>query len=289
MPEYLKAFYDFGEESVDRRKKEEEALQKSGGHDDQGRKDFFHYIFNTTDETGNPVYSTSELYAEANLLIIAGSDTTSTTLVGFMFYITRNPKAYAKIVEEIRTTFKSADDIKMGTTLSSCKYLQACVDETLRLAPPGVGEMPREVLPGGLELNGNLIPKGVHVGVTTWSINHNEKSFGDPWAFRPERWIEDPNTGVTADDVAHAKASYFPFSIGVGNCVGQKLALSELLITIAKTLHRMDVRLAPGDTVGAGSAKLSWGLRDEGHVVFKEYYLSIRDGPTVEFCRRTTL
>lgn len=223
------------------------------------------------------------------MLVVGGSDTTATTIAGFWFYITRHPTAYARLVEEIRTTFKSADDIKMGATLSSCKYLQACIDEALRLAPPGVGELPREVLRGGLELNGNVIPEGVQVGVTVWSINHNQESFGDPWVFRPERYIEDSKTGVSADDVAHAKGSFFPFSIGAGNCVGQKLAMWELLITIGKTLHRMDVRLSPGDTLGAGSPELGWGSRDKGHVVFKDYYLSLRNGPMVEFRKRTAL
>lgn len=152
------------EGNVTQRRQEEEILKSSGTEDGQGRKDMFHYLFNATDESGMPGYTTDELNAEANLLIIAGSDTTATTMIGFWFYTTRYPRVYDKLVEEIRTTFKSSDDIQIGTPLSSCKYLQACIDEALRVAPAGVGEMAREVLPGGLNIEGTQIPEGSHVG-----------------------------------------------------------------------------------------------------------------------------
>lgn len=288
LPKNVKKYYDFVETNVTQRRKEEEILQKSGAEESQGRKDMFHYLFNATDDAGNAGYSTDELNAEANLLIIAGSDTTATTLVGFWFYLARYPRVYNKLVEEIRTAFKSADDIQIGKTLSSCKYLHACIDEALRVAPAGVGELAREVLPGGLDIEGNHIPEGVHVGVTSWSIMHSQECFGDPWVFRPERWIADPRTGVTTEDVARARTAFNPFTIGQANCVGQKLAMEELLITMAKTLYRMDVRLVPGNTLGGGDPELGWGLRDKDQIKLKDAYISIRTGPMVQFRKRVT-
>lgn len=286
-PKNVKDFNDFVEKSVIRRREEEERVKKSGDSKSEGRKDMFHYLFNTTDDKGNPAYSVDELNAEANLLIIAGSDTTSTIISGFWFYLTRHPRAYGKIVEEIRTTFKSADDIKMGPALISCKYLQACVNEALRLSPAGLAELSRVVLPGGLDVDGHHIPEGIYVGVATWVIMHSEE-FGDPWVYRPERWIPDSETGVTTEDVSRAQACFNPFTIGQGNCVGQKLAMGELLITAAKTLHRMDVRLAPGDTLGAGSPERGWGMRRKDHVTLKDAFIAVRDGPMLQFRRRTT-
>jgi len=155
--------------SVERRIGEEEAYKRdTTGHNNR-RKDMFHYLFNTTDDAGNPAYSLDELKAEANLLIIAGSDTTATTLAGFWFYITGNSRVYDKLVNELRTSFKSADDIRMDT-ISSCQYLRACINESLRAVPAGVGELAREVLPGGLEIDGFRIPEGTHVGCDTWAM-----------------------------------------------------------------------------------------------------------------------
>jgi cytochrome P450 len=183
-------FYKFVDESVIRRRGEEENLQRSGADESQGRKDMFHYLFKTTDDAGNPAYSVDELNAEANLLIIGGSDTTSTIMSGFWFYLTRHPRVYDKLVEEIRTTFKSADDIKTGPALISCKYLHACVDESLRLSPAETSELAREVLPGGLDIAGHHIPEGTHVGVAIWTFMHNQEFCGDPWVYRPERWTQ---------------------------------------------------------------------------------------------------
>lgn len=287
-PKNVRDFYAFVEESVFKRREEEESLKRSGADESQGRKDMFHYLFKTTDNAGNPAYSVDELNAEAMLLIIAGSDTTSTTLSGFWFYLTRHPRVYSKLVEEIRTTFKSADDIQTGPALTSCKYLQACVNETLRLSPAGLSELARDVLPGGLDIEGQHIPEGTHVGVATWVMMHHEECYGDPWVYRPERWIPDSVTGVTAEDVAKAQSSFNPFTIGQGKCAGQKLAMGELLITTAKTLHRMDVRLAPGDTLGAGALELGWGMRRKDHITLKDAYIAVRDGPIVQFRRRTT-
>ncbi|KFY98846.1 hypothetical protein V500_01542 [Pseudogymnoascus sp. VKM F-4518 (FW-2643)] len=287
-PKNVKDYYAFVDQSVIKRRGEEESLEMSGADKSQGRKDLLHYLFKTTDDAGNPAYSVDELNAEANMLIIGGSDTTSTILSGFWFYLTRHPRVYAKLVEEIRTTFKSADDIKTGPALISCKYLQACVEETMRLSPAGVSELAREVLPGGLDIAGHHIPEGIHVGVATWVIMHNEEFYGDAWVYRPERWIPDSVTGVTAEDVARAQSCFNPFTIGQYNCVGQKLAMVELLITTAKTLHRMDVRLAHGDTLGAGALELGWGMRSKDHVALKDAYISLKDGPMLQFRRRTT-
>ncbi|OBT55407.1 hypothetical protein VE04_04708 [Pseudogymnoascus sp. 24MN13] len=285
-PKNVKDYYKFVDESVAKRRREEENLERSGADESQGRKDMFHYLFKATDDAGNPAYSVDELNSEANLLIIGGSDTTSTIMTGFWFYLTRHPRVYDKLVKEIRTTFKSADDIKTGPALISCKYLLACVDETLRLSPAGTSELAREVLPGGLDIAGHLIPEGTHVGVATWTIMHNQEFYGDPWVYRPERWLTDSATGVTTEDVARAQSCFNPFTIGQGNCVGQKFAMGELLITFAKTLHRMDVRLAPGDTLGAGAIELGWGMRSKDHITLKDAYISIKDGPMLQFRRR---
>lgn len=270
------------EASVKQRAKEEAALQKLGL---QGkRKDMFHYLFNATDDVGNPGYSTHELYAEANLLIITGSDTTATTMVGFWFYLLRNPKVYAKLVDEIRTVFSSADEIELGAKLTSCVYLRASIDESLRMAPIGCCELPRIVLSGGLNIGDSHTPEGVHVGVNAWSISHNQKLFKDPWVFRPERWIS--TTDGTEEEVSRLRNSFCPFSMGQYNCVGQKLAMSEMMVTFAKTLFRMDVRLLPRDVTGGGREELGWKGRDGGHIVFRDAHISIRDGPVVQFRRR---
>lgn len=268
------------------RSKLEADLQKSGEDQDM-RRDIFHYLYQAKDpETGQPAYSRDELLAEANLLIIAGSNTTSISLCGFFFYITHYPRVYAKLVKHIRSTFASVDEIVEGRKLSSCQYLRACLDEAMRLTPAGPSELSRTILPGGLEVDGEIFPEGVNVGTGGWSNGHNHENYGDSNIYRPERWIVDEANGITADSIAHIKSCFHPFSSGPGNCVGQNLAILEMLLVIARTLYRMDVRLAPGSTLGEGAPELGWGRRDKNQYQLDDAYISVRHGPMVQFRKR---
>ena len=286
-PKDVRQFYEFVEGSVAERSKLEQELQNQESEEREVRKDMFHYLFQAKDpNTGAPAYTHPELETEAGLLIIAGSDTTAVTICGVFFYITRNPWVYSKLTNEIRSTFKSIDEIQGGSTLSSCRYLRACIDETLRISPAGTSELQREVLPGGQKVDGENIPEGVLIGTSAWSLHHNEEYFLDAYLYRPERWIADDKTGVTAEDVAHARSCWYPFSAGPSNCVGKNLAILELMIAIARTLYQMDIRLPPGNTLGEGAPHLGWGRRNRNMFQLKDAYVTLRDGPMVQFKKR---
>lgn len=273
--------------SVLKRSREEEA-QSLGLDEESARKDMFHYLFNAkVPQTGGPAYSSDELNAEANLLIIAGADTTSIALCSTFFYLSRNAQAYNKVVREIRDTFTSVEEIEGGPKLSSCQYLRACVDEAMRMTPAGPSELIREVLPGGIEVDGKYIPEGTMVGIPHWATLRSEKIYGDPSTYRPERWIVDEAGGVTKEDVELAQSAFHPFSMGVGNCVGQKLAILELLITVGRTLYRLDVRPAPRTIVGQDATKFGWGMTCEDTFQVKDAYISIKDGPMLQFKKRS--
>lgn len=285
-PKEIKRYYAFLDQRVTERGELEVNLQKSG-RDQSIRKDMFHYLFQAKDaETGQSAYSKGELLATANLLVIAGSDTMSVTLSGFFFYITHYPRVYAKLIKHIRSTFASIDDIVEGSKLSSCQYLRACLDEVMRMTPGVPSELARLVLPGGLQVDGEFFPEGFCVGTAAWTNGFNDENYGDSNTYRPERWIVDEENGVSVESVAYAKSCFHPFSAGPGNCVGQNLAMLEMLLVIARTLYRMDVRTAPASTMGEGSAKLGWGRRNRNIFQVEDAYVSLRQGPMLQFRKR---
>ena len=63
---------------------------------------------------------------------------------------------------------------------------------------------------------------------------------------------------MIAAEVARISTYTYPFSTGWGNCVGQNLAMLDLLTTITRTLFRLVVRGEPGSTLGEGNLELSW-------------------------------
>ncbi|RAL13723.1 cytochrome P450 [Aspergillus homomorphus CBS 101889] len=276
-PPSVRFLYDFVDESLAQRL-DLEARQET-------RQDMLHYLLRAKDPvTGLPGYTREALEAEAIMLTIAGSDTTSVIMAGFFFYIVRTPHAYTKLVHEIRNTFTTVEEIRGGPTLlASCPYLRACVDEAMRITPAGPSELPRTVLPGGITIDGEFIPEGTTVGVSHWSFYRNEEYFPDPDVYRPERWLVDPAAGVSAEDVARARSSCFPFTAGTTSCAGKNFALLELYMTIARTVWLYDMRLLPGDKTGVVGSEAA-GVGE----VFEVWdsYISLREGPMVQFRRR---
>ena len=286
LPHEIRQYYDFLDGSVKERIRLEQEVSSSS-RDAEGKKDIFHYLYHAKDpETGNPAYSGEELLAEAHLLIRAGSDTTSVSLCGLFFYLTHYPLVYSKVVSEIRSTFQSVEEIVEGSSLASCVYLRACIDEAMRMSPAAPGELSRTVLSGGLVVDGDFLPEGAMVGTAGWADGRNEENFGDPGLYRPERWIVDEESGNTADDVARVRACFHPFSAGPGICVGRNLAWLEILLVVSRTLYRMDVRLAPGSTLGEGAPELGWGRRDKNQFQLLDAFVAIRQGPLLQFRRR---
>ncbi|KAF7509085.1 hypothetical protein GJ744_008312 [Endocarpon pusillum] len=102
----------------------------------------------------------NEIAAESTNLIIAGSDTTSTVLAAFFFYLTRCPAAYAQACSEVRSCFNSCSDLSNHARLASCTYLRACIDESMRIAPPVASALFREVESGGAVVDAHFLPAG---------------------------------------------------------------------------------------------------------------------------------
>lgn len=245
------------------------------GHD--AKKDFFYYLLNAKDpETGNGL-STPELWGEANVLMIAGSDTTSTTLASVIFYLVRTPRAMELLKKEVRENFDSVEDIVTGNKLNDLVYLKACLDEALRLAPAVPGALPREVMEGGAVVDGMFLPPGTNCGTPTYSIHRQDRYYREPQEFVPERWVEgatcQASTGSwssTKETVETARRAFCPFSIGPRGCIGKSMALMEMRLTLARMMFLFDIELA--DRTG----------EDEfGHLGLVDHFTSAKTGPNV--------
>lgn len=250
----------------------------------EAKKDFFYYLLNAKDpETGKGL-STPELWGEANVLMIAGSDTTSTTLAATLFYLVRSPSALAKLTTEVRNAFTEVEDIISGSSLNELTYLKACIDEALRLAPAVPGAPPREVMEGGAVVDGVFLPAGTDCGTPTYSIHRQEKYYREAQEFIPERWIEgatctsrkseqgEQSWETTKEDIETARRAFCPFSIGPRGCIGKSMAFMEMRLTLARLVFLFDMNLADRQ-----------GEDEKGHLALVDHFTSAKDGPNVEF------
>jgi cytochrome P450 len=249
----------------------------------EAKKDFFYYLLNAKDpETGKGL-STPELWGEANVLMIAGSDTTSTTLAATLFYLVRSPAALAKVCAEVRGAFTEVEEIVSGARLNELGYLKACIDEALRLAPAVPGAPPREVMEGGAVVDGVFLPAGTDCGTPIYSIHRQEQYYRSPEEYIPERWIEgatcqssssSASWTTSKEEIETARRAFCPFSIGPRGCIGKSMAFMEMRLTLARLFFLFDMSLA--DRQGEDAA---------GHLALVDHFTSAKDGPNVEFSK----
>lgn len=274
---------------LDDRSRTEQALVANSKPDSPVRKDFFHWLFKAVDpETGERGYDLDELYAECELLTIAGSDTTSVVLSAAFFYLICNPEIQEKLATEIQQTFNSYSDIISGPALTNCKYLTAFLKEALRMTPPVAAEPSREVLAGGTTIGEHYIPEGLHVSTGLYCLSYNSHIYPQPFKFNPQRWIVDPSLkeGVTAEQVTQAEDAFCAFSTGSRGCVGKNLAWLEMRLVLAKTLWKFEVLADPASKLGGGDREGKEGRREEGQYQIWDMFVANRKGPMLSVRKR---
>lgn len=99
-------------------------------------------------------------------------------------------------------------------------------------------------------MDGYIIPAGVQVGISPYSLLHNPAYFEKPFLFRPERWLD------TEEMTADARRAFAPFAIGERSCGGRAVAYLETKLAVARTLWYFDFQKAPGNDGDLGGGKL---------------------------------
>lgn len=204
------------------------------------------------------------------------------------FYLSRNPEVYRKLSSEIRTAFSSGLDIRSGPQLTDCRYLRAVIDETLRMSPSSIGTLWRQqdlALPSEvgkpLVVDGHVVPPGTMVGLSPYSLLHNEKYFPEPFAFRPERHLGAKRSSEATDSMR----AFAPFAVGSRSCGGRAVAYLETTLTVARTIWYFDFEKAGGKAGELGEGGPGQGVGRERKEEFQLYDVITADhqGPNLVF------
>ncbi|KAK7957356.1 cytochrome P450 [Apiospora aurea] len=151
--------------------------------------DFFSFVADELPPDEAAKTRDSVIGKEALVFLAAGADSVTTAMTAAFFYLSRNPACYQQLADEVRSTFASGHDIRSGPRLSGCRYLGACIDESLRMSPPCPREPQMDADKAPLVIDGHYIPRRTLFGVNLYALGHNAAIFPEPFDFQPERWL----------------------------------------------------------------------------------------------------
>lgn len=178
------------------------------------------------------------LVGDARLLIIAGSDTTSSTLTYVMYHLAHEPKVVEKLREELSEANIPAD--APLSAMAHLPYLNAIINESLRLNPAVPSGVYRKSPDEGIDFDGTFIPSGVTIMSPIYAIQRDSRAFAKPEEFIPERWTTQP-------ELTLEKGAFFPFIHGRYGCIGKQLAYNEMRLVTARVVQEFDIAFAPGE------------------------------------------
>lgn len=169
-----------------------------------------------------------------------------------MLHIITNPRVVNTLRAEIDAARLSWPVIT-DTEARAMPYLQAVIKEGLRIFPPVVGLMAKEVPQGGDTFKGVFLPGGTKVGYCAWGIFRRPDIWGDDsHEFRPERWLE-----ASPDKLRQMEGTLeLIFGYGRWQCLGKNVALMELnkvfvevrFIRVPLSLKQLSTSLIPACT-----------------------------------------
>ena len=191
----------------------EEIRQRRGASDLAERDDVLSLLLQARHEDGSPM-SDEELRDELMTLLVAGHETTASSLAWAVERSVRTPG----VLERLR----DGDD----------EYVDAVCKETLRLRP--ILALVLRRLKEPMEIGGVELPAGVNLAPCIYLIHRRPDVYPDPYAFRPERFIEQPAGTYT----------WIPFGGGVRRCLGASFALFEMRVVLRELVARLDLRAA---------------------------------------------
>ncbi|KAB2574650.1 Isotrichodermin C-15 hydroxylase [Lasiodiplodia theobromae] len=216
---------------------------------------------------------------DGRLIVIAGADTTSNTLINALYYLSRQPHLWRALQSALTPLFPGGPDTfsyaHLAANLAQAPLLDAIINETMRLKPATPGGNPRVTPPEGLTIvledddegadEGGAgagaaarkprelhIPGSTDVYMSPYVLHRSPRYFVEPDAFVPERWIADRARGgrpelikkpgrIDNNGVSDGGPAFFPFQVGQFACAGKALAMWEMRSVLARMALRFDL------------------------------------------------
>jgi cytochrome P450 family 135 len=193
----------------------DEIRERRGAPDLAERDDVLSMLLQARHEDGSEM-SDQQLRDQLMTLLVAGHETTASSLAWAVERLVRNPQVLARLRDEVA----AGDD----------EYVDAVCKETLRLRPILALVLRRLTEP--MEIGGRLLPAGSNLAPCIYLVHRRPDIYPEPYAFRPERFIDRPAGTYT----------WIPFGGGVRRCLGASFAQFEMRVVLRELVRRLELR-----------------------------------------------
>lgn len=180
-----------------------------------------------------------EVLAQSVIFMVAGFETTGSTLSLMAYLLARHPDVQEKLLEELDEAVENRGDMPLYDFVNSLDYLDQVFSEVLRLYTPGF--LIHRRCSEACTVNGLSIPAGVDVFMPPYVLHRDPLLWPDPEKFDPDRFSN-------KNKEAQAAYSYMPFGIGPRQCIGFRFALLEMKTAMFRVLSKVKFQKAD-DTV----------------------------------------
>jgi cytochrome P450 len=217
--------------------------QRRAAADAGERNDVLSILLRARDEDGAPL-TDQELRDELLSLVLAGHETTANSLAWTFERLTRTPHAYDRLREVARAGGKEAE-----------AYVEATIHEGMRNRP--VIPMIVRMVMRPWQLGDYVLPRRTPVAISIVAVHHREDVYPEPFAFRPERFL----------DIKPGTYTWISFGGGIRRCLGASLAMAEQRVVLTAIARRTDLVAAQPDPERARQRNVTMIPRQGARVV----------------------
>jgi cytochrome P450 len=216
------------------------AERRRSGED---KGDFLSMLLEAKDEETGEKMSDQAVKDQVKTFLIAGHETTATTLAWTFYLMSKYPEAARRVRDEVDKVLGGREPTPDET--KSLSYMATVLHEALRLYPP-LWTVARSPIHDD-EVGGYRVPAGGTVILSPYITHRHPEFWENPEGFDPDRFTPEASEG-------RHRYAYFPFSGGPRGCIGFPFAMLELHLVLPRILQRFKVNLVPGYPVVAEAA-----------------------------------
>ncbi|KYN41136.1 Cytochrome P450 9e2 [Trachymyrmex septentrionalis] len=202
------------------------------------RPDMLQLMMDIRGKEGRRELDIDYMTAQAFIFFLGGFETSSTAMSFIAHEIAANPEVQTKLQQEIDKVLEESHEEVSYEAINQLKYLDAVINEALRLYPPiGILERICEKtyeLPSALpDKKPFILKKGMFVWIPIFAIQRDEKYYDNPEKFDPERFL---------DNKMHNSSWYMPFGCGPRMCIANRFAMLEIKVLLFHILAQCDLK-----------------------------------------------